>query len=732
MTEPPPKTGEFLPALPTEIEARVTPDSLLASVLRTLHEECVRRDMGSTVGELEAAAGRSCRPWPAYLHEHLIHAMRRGLVQRSGSRGSYRYYLVGFVEVETGRKAARSDSEIVLDAVRLACDAAGTMVPTPLVQREIDRHGWALTRKARGCLTDRLRSLGRGGSGAPVRTEGATSPNGARRRFWAPTDRPDLRLPDPVITSANEGVQVAVRELTAMVGRPVSPTEVWLYVRSLARLHPLRFYLMTDPVAQTQIGSNAGGRYFARYFAQAQLTSRYHEAKRARAGEAPGPLMVLVRSVYFAPGAAPSHFVVTGHQPEPTPIRGFDVVHLDGFVGSLAADHEVGTLSRLTAGAPPSDLAALAGWTQVRRAALRAAVYRFLALAPGNPLALTNESRVSASMRWSRASAWPVPADAAEPVIAWLRDVAAAADGADRVFERLTTAEEQHENSRSRLAYRRRVAKRRLAARRRRVVDIIFDLLLVDNADVAASNRGGRMPERRTAPLVLVGEPGTAMRLDGFLPWAAPYFGLESGRGISSTPVDDLNQRQARSAFREALRPCRRSATERSGSNPESLMHASLRALIDRVDGLMALVDSQPDVWTRAMVRRSCQLLGSIARDTGAFDAVLAHVAPNDGLSPGLRRRIVVAGGLIGAPATLAAAERLITLTRDGGDTRAVGVSDGDVRAAALATAFIGPEALSSVLQYAEKELPPAAFTERLSKLRKRARRGLLLSVGAA
>lgn len=43
----------------------------------------------------------------------------------------------------------------------------------------------------------------------------------------------------------------------------------------------------------------------------------------------------------------------------------------------------------------------------------------------------------------------------------------------------------------------------------------------------------------------------------------------------------------------------------------------------------------------------------------------------------------------------------------------------------------VGPEALSTFLRYAETVLPPAAFTERLSKLRKRARRGLLLSLDA-
>jgi len=399
-------------------------------------------------------------------------------------------------------------------------------------------------------------------------------------------------------------------------------------------------------------------------------------------------------------------------------------VHLDDFVVSIAADHEISTLTRLTAGASRADLAALESWVRVRRAALRTAVYEFPAFAPGNPLRLTPEQRDA--MTGTTGVPDRLAPAAAEAVIEWLRSVMAAAEVADRVFVRLATAEEQRGTGGSQVAYQGRVAIRRLADRRRRVAGIIADLLRAERGERTAAHEGVRTHEHLAAPVPLVGRPGTAMRLDGFLPWAAPYFGLEPSAG----PLDDPSQRQARSAFREALQHCRRYPAPKADADAAPTRHAFMRALVDCVDGLMALVDSQPDAWTRATVRRSSQILGTVARDAAAFDAVLTHVTPDDDLSPALRRRIVVAGGLIGAPGALAAAERLIAPPLEGSIKRAVGVSDGDIRAAALAAALVGPESLSAFLRYAEAALPPAAFTERFSKLRKRACRGLLLSLG--
>lgn len=48
--------------------------------------------------------------------------------------------------------------------------------------------------------------------------------------------------------------------------------------------------------------------------------------------------------------------------------------------------------------------------------------------------------------------------------------------------------------------------------------------------------------------------------------------------------------------------------------------------LLDRAESLTALGDAQPDVWTRAILRRAYALLGPVARDHGAFSPCVAEV----------------------------------------------------------------------------------------------------------
>lgn len=81
---------------------------------------------------------------------------------------------------------------------------------------------------------------------------------------------------------------------------------------------------------------------------------------------------------------------------------------------------------------------------------------------------------------------------------------------------------------------------------------------------------------------------------------------------------------------------------------------------------------------------------------------------------------MVVAGGLPGMPETLVVAERLV------GAVVEVTAGDRDVRAAALAVALLGPDALNRVLEEdAAVRGLSYDFAERLTKLRRRARAGL-------
>lgn len=289
-------------------------------------------------------------------------------------------------------------------------------------------------------------------------------------------------------------------------------------------------------------------------------------------------------------------------------------------------------------------------------------------------------------------------------------------------------------------------------ARRRRVVAVLTDTLLgAARPGVAAADssqtRGvhGNCTSGATAHAD-VGARGTTMTLDDFVPWADAYFGIElatrqqvsvdaceppeNGAPPSASRRDGDQPSPGMSALREALRYTRRFPDQDlAGDSPERGWSVRERwrprPQIDRAEGFTSLAGTQPDVWTASLVKRAYALLGPIARSPDAFDAALTRLAPADGMTPAIRRRLVVAAGLLGARGTVAAARRLVTTA--GPHV----VSAADLRAAALAAALVGREAASTFLRSPEVAALPYDLAERVGRMRRRVRAGMLLSVAA-
>jgi hypothetical protein len=770
------------------LSARTRAGSLTREWALLIHDECAARGVGLTKQDITALVDAGRFPAPASIPTTLQYLLKQGLLATSGRRGAYRYHPSGFVEGMAQRLAIRTDAEIVADALHIATGAAGCLVPSALVRFEIERRGWTLRSSLRGAVDNGLRAL------QGVRCERAVTVRGNVRRFFGPASRPDLQAPSPVITSVSDAALHLAQELVAVLGRPVTLPEVWLYARSLAPEHPARWFITRwASRSGRDVQWERGGRHLSPAFYN-EKTQRVRERlrKQAAAGDvaAPGrerPIVLDVRqhrSHYHLAGATRTRYAVVdiaglvaggqsapsaeapsvhprGHGGEPSEdvgvgagdVVGADVVHLDDFLQVYEVDAEAQGLARLTAALAAEGCDTLRPWLDARAAALQDVVGEFFASAPGlTPVA--PPTALAGLTRGAAPDVMPTGGRATDAAVRWLMKASEKGEAADRHLLRLAAAPYD-----AKPAYALQRAIQHRTAQRRRAVAVLREAI---TAPAAGTMRPGA-PETQcphgTAP-ALPGSGAAAIRIEGLIRWAAPYVGLEvaAGRKPAATPVRSALHEAPQEAFQKegagvapdpamtALRGfvcharrfpdldalARRAAALAARRMGRRVPTPTVHPLLDRAEALTALVDAQPDAWTTTLARRAYMLLGPIARSVDALDACLAQVGPGDQLAPGLRRRLVIAGGLLGAPGTPAAARRLVTAGAGGTDTSEAGhVDDTDVRAAALAVSLVSADALRAFLDSPEVAALPYEFAERVAKIRRRARAGMWLSVGA-
>lgn len=709
--------------LPPAVTARVRRDSLNWNFLTLLHAECIALGRGLREDEIRARMDTAASPMPKALRATLQYLQVRGVLRRQGRPGWSRYHLPGFVEDEVARLAIRTDTEIAYDALVLACEAAGTFVPISLVRRVLEQKGWRFQHGKRDRLGSALRSLVSAPTPNRRRRQGTrpvacvllTSERGQQRRFFAPEDGRPWRRPTPVVATMAEAGYTAARETSARLGRPATLSEIWLYIRSLAPSHPLRHFFDRSHTGKHTI-ARLGGRHLAR-FLQPEFIGGVQVRRR---GQAAPVGIELLRPRYSTPGKIGDHYGLAASLREPVERRLVeDVLHLDGFVRASQLHAEVAGRQRLLATLDPRDRDALAVWLDARDEAARALVIDCVCTAPGCPPAARRVLLAALSP-----SAGAVPdeqAEVARQLRQWLQAVMARASHADLALTRLArdVGDGPAAAYQGRRDYTRMMSVQRHATQRQAVAN-----LLVQFTDAVSVQSAPSSPTGGDDAPTYVGAPAHLVRFSSQIARAAILLGADPTLDHTGarTPLSD--------AVAGQLRACRRFV------HPELYGRAlhdgglarldawAARSMLDHAEATAALVDMQPDVWSRSLVRRAYDLLGPITRTRAPLAATLTTAGEAGRMTPGTARRVLMAASLLGL-SVRAAALRLIA--------SAPGRAEAELhlRAGALAVALSEPHAVATWFDEASTMPLVASLHERLSKIRRRLRVGTLLAIAA-
>lgn len=594
--------------------------------------------------------------------------------------------------------APRSDAERVYAALVAACEAAGAAVTTRAVAQELEARGWALDSADPNAVRSRLINLTRPLSarrarwGAPtVRHVAVTGPDGRARSNWAPGDRPAFTPPAVAVASqADAGAQL-VRETTAALGRPASRPELLIALRVRPAEDPVRALL--EP---------RGGR--------PRLARVLRAAERSE-GPDRGPRVYAVATDPVAHGGAPVRFWCGDGRGAGEPISdaGWCAMQLDDWAERHRPVREVEGLARLLRQAAPADRHVLEPIIGARIATLRIAREVLLARLLG---------RLDAAVAASVA--------AEQTVLRWIGQ-AGGTGGRARAAAPETPWEQ-------------RAARRAKAAMTRRIP-----------AALAWLDGGGATVAgpRRLALGGCLALPSEAYRV------AAAYVGADSGEGLRllrdllagcrrfPNPASSAASRLAATREPDAPDDAPDDTPDTPATDPradaEDLERARALALLDRPEALAALVELVADAWTRMAVRKAYALLGETARDDAAVAEACARAlwgpptrpwGPPEGhprgVSPALRRQLVVAAGLLAAPCAAAAAGRLLeTAGAVGGDAAA------DAGAALLGLALAqGEDVVRTFDELLASERRPG-MAGRIARARSCALRGMWLTVAA-
>ncbi len=657
--------------------ARVRPGSQAEPIVRLVYSEARRCGHGirsEVVAEALRVEGWS---FPLPVSTLLVGLVTRGVLCSHGTGNQLRYTPPNFVEANIA--SVRSDVEKVYEALRLTCAEWQTMVPTLAISNKLKQCDWTLESKDSNAVGKRLETLSRSPSRAAraathpplVRFERVTDSSGAPAMFWAPVDAPLLSCPVECVSNAADAARSVIRRLQEQVGRPVSRSEIWLLIRTLDEHRPIRYFLA--PARSDCRLMRALGRCV-----QTDLADR---------PERPGNALLArpYENAYSVSGGAPTRYLVAPAHVGAKPVNVFGETALaallvDDIVYVSAIDYELMALSDRTRGISAVDATTIEPWLSLREDGARLVAARIsAALDAEKPVTVGRDS----------------PRNRAESDVACLIAGAELLAGGDRYL--VTLADTAAPGFSNRAVGQRDAIKARLQ-RRRQAVPIL-----------CAALRQRAIPVRPGSQPNIVGIERTCIRLANLRAWA--------------TQITDGELRQAVEACRRFPPPLAAPV-----ENARRFSRPLQSTWLDRAEALTALGDRVQDAWTRGMIKRAYSCLGWTTRNDDVFGSCLLAGVTTIGVSPSFRRRMLVAGGLLGTEATIEAAEHI--LLRAAKRTAPQDAS-ADIRAAFLAAALLGPEHATRLVTSSLCATMTGSLAEIVAKAARRLRTGHVLSVSA-
>lgn len=229
------------------------------SIVHVVRVHAMTRGYALTLDEVRDAMAAEGLGIPDTLAAEMSSLKRTRDLVGTWSGACWRYAPPGFVATAT---PPLTESEMVLQAVVIACAHFRRMVSTHEVNEAMRAKGWCLdsdtrhtARSQETALRHRLATLARvrttGRQGAmnrpALRREDQAGAGGRTHTFWAPAGQPGLALPKTAASASElEAGRTAVRDAVALAGRPLSRSEIALYVMQLPASDPVRRALADD------------------------------------------------------------------------------------------------------------------------------------------------------------------------------------------------------------------------------------------------------------------------------------------------------------------------------------------------------------------------------------------------------------------------------------------------------------------------------------------------------
>jgi hypothetical protein len=657
--------------------ARVRRGSQAEPIVLLVYDEASQCGHGIRSAVIAEALRVEGWSFPLPVNQLLSGLIQRGVLCSRGTGNQLRYTPPRFVEANIA--SVRSDAEKVYEALRLACEEWQSMVPTLAISNKLKQCDWILESKDSNAVGKRLETLSRSPSKAAraaahpplVRFERVADSSGAAAMFWAPVDAPLLRCPAECVSNAADAARSVIRRLQEQVGRPVSRSEIWLLIRTLDEHRPIRYFL-------------APGRSDCRLM---RALGRCVQTDLADRPERPGNALLArpYENAYSVSGGAPTRYLVAPAHVGANPVIVFGETALaallvDDIVYVSAIDYELIALSDKMRGISAVDAKIIEPWLSLREHGARVVVARIsAALDAEKPATVGRDS----------------PRIRTESDVACLIAGAELLAGGDRYLA--TLADTAAPGFSNRAVGQRDAIKARLQ-RRRQAVPIL-----------CAALRQRTIPPQPGSQPNIVGIERTSIRLANLRAWA--------------TQNTDGELRQAVEACRRFPPPLAAAVEHvRRFSRPLK------STWLDRAEALTALGELVQDAWTRGMIKRAYSYLGWTTRNDDVFGACLLAGVATIGVSPSFRRRMLVAAGLLGAEATIEAADRMLQSAAKRATTED---ASADVRAAFLAATLVSPEHATRLVTSSLCATMTGSLAERVAKAARRLRTGHVLSVSA-
>jgi hypothetical protein len=217
-----------------------------SQIVRAIYAASLERGYGLTLDEARAAYAAFTGHAPSRSFTAEIGSLSgRGILSASGRAGSLRYVVSGSEPLLDGTPP-RTDTDILLDALALAVERTGTMVPTRAISRMIAEQGWALASADPNAVRTRLLNLartharkGRDWFRPLLRHVVVPGRFGRPLSYWAPIERTELTPPARPRHSPVAAVRELVERCNRALGRLSSRTELASFLGTLPEDDPL-------------------------------------------------------------------------------------------------------------------------------------------------------------------------------------------------------------------------------------------------------------------------------------------------------------------------------------------------------------------------------------------------------------------------------------------------------------------------------------------------------------